>query len=103
MKRVIVACLVALLSGCAGMGSIVEPLHDTPAIEAESPQAKALRLAHAAVNEADAALFALDKVIGANAEAGIWTKAQAQGYLDQSKEYGARVDKARDALRIGNL
>lgn len=100
MKRLLaVLALVFALGGCVSTA----PLQTPAVIENESPAAKALRLAHVAVNEANAALTALNNVIGSNAEAGVWTKAQAQGYLDQSKEYGKKVDGARAALRLGNL
>lgn len=90
--------LTVLLAGCVSTA----PLQTPVVVENESTEAKALRLAHVAVNEASAALTALNNVIGSNAESGVWTKAQAQSYLDTSKEYGKQVYRARVLLSMGN-
>jgi outer membrane biogenesis lipoprotein LolB len=95
-------CLIVastLLSGCISTAPLQAPV----VIDNESPQAKALRLAHVAVNEANAALTALNNVIGDNAESEVWTKEQAQAALDESKAYGKTIDRARAALALGDL
>lgn len=94
------------LYGCAVMEGLTSPLHKQPTAEqeaAETPAQKALRLAHATIDEANAALLSLDKVINDNFDNQVWTKAEAQGYLDQSVKFGKQLDKAREALRLGDL
>ena len=91
---------VFALGGCGVMQELTQPLHGDTALTAESPQMRAARIA---VDEANASLTALNIVIGDNADTGVWTKSQAQGYLDDSKKYGEKVDKARDLMRDGLL
>lgn len=95
------AALLALLilPGCA---ELTAPLHAPTAVANEAPAAQAQRLTREAIDEANAALTALNRTITQNA-GDVWSKAQAQAYLDQSKALGARVDQAREALRLGNL
>ena len=95
---VALAAGVAQLSGCGVTQGLTQPLHDEKVQPTESA---VMRTARIAVDEANASLTALDKVIGQNAESGVWTRAQAQDYLDTSKEYGRKVDAARAALRSG--
>jgi len=96
--------LLVLLAGC-GVGGVlnVEPLHTPIVVESEDAAVKAFRIARNAVDEANAELTAVNRVIDSNAKAGIWTKEQAQGYLNQSKAFGRDVDKAQDSLLLGNL
>jgi len=98
---IIGAIILALaLGGCGTLQGMSEPLHGDQAATTEAP---AMRNARVAVDEANASLTALNKVIGDNAETGVWTKAQAQGYLNDSKAYGKKVDAARELLRGGLL
>ena len=103
MRHLLAVLLLAFTVGCGTVGGLTRPVHAPTTIENEAPMAKALRLAHIAIDEANAALTALNVTIGNNAAAGVWTKDQAQGYLDLSKMYGAKVDAAREALRLGNV
>lgn len=104
MKKLAALLLIMpLLGGCPAVTGIFQPLHTNVVVENEDAAVKAYRLAHEAIDEANSILFAVDKTIGNNAEAGVWTKAQAQAYLDQSKDYGKKLDKAREMMRVGNL
>lgn len=96
MKTLLIA--LALIIPLAGCG-ITEPLHGPDAKVTESAEVHAARTA---IDEANAILEAVNQVIGDNAAAGVWTKVQAQGYLDQSKDLGKRLDEARGFLRLGN-
>ena len=90
--RTFLALFVAIaLSGCALVGQ-VEPL-STMSVPATLPEAG--KQAQVAVNEANLALTAAANVIAANVKDGIWTKAQAQGYLDKVKDYAKQVDRAQ--------
>jgi len=101
MKRILaVLALAALLSGCGTWQALTQPVHGDKAVTTEAP---AVRAARVAIDEANASLTGLNNVIGQNVEAKVWTKAQAQAYLDQSKDYGKKVDDARDFLRGGLL
>jgi len=101
MKRILaVIALAALMGGCAVVQGLTQPLHGDKAVTTEAP---AVRAARVAIDEANAYLTALNKVIGDNAATGVWTKEQAQVYLDESKAYGKRVDNARELLRGGLL
>lgn len=91
--------LLLFLVGCG----LTSPLHNKPVPADETPAQKALREAHNAIDEANAALFALNKTISSNIKAGVWTRQQAQAYLNQSVDYGAKVDKARDLLKLGDI
>ena len=95
--------LFVCLTGCAATAGMFQPLHTPVAVENEDAAVKAYRLAHNAIDEANAELTSLNRVIASNATAGVWTKSQAQGYLNQSKDFGKKVDKAREAMRLGDL
>jgi len=104
--RVQVLIVLALLSigfalgGCGLMQAASQPVHGEKAVTTEAP---ALRAARVAIDEANASLVGLNTVIGQNVESGVWTKAQGQGYLDESRAAGRRLDGAREALRGGLL
>lgn len=91
-----------LLSGCAMVKQMAQPLHKSPSAEMSTVE-KAQYVARAAIDEANAALTAVNRTITANVKAKVWTKDQAQGYLDESKKYGKQVDDAREALRLSNF
>lgn len=99
MKSILTAICMAfalLLTGCG----MLEPLHGDQAVTTE---ASAVHAARVAIDEANASLTALNIVIGQNVQAGVWTKPQAQSALNESKNYGKRVDAARELLRGGLL
>jgi len=91
-----VLIILAVLSACVTM---TESLHNPEAVSTEAPAVKAARTA---IDEGNALLTAVNRTIGANVDAKVWTRAQAQGYLDQSAGLGGRLDQAREALRLGN-
>lgn len=87
--------LVFVLSGCPAVtGGAV---HSKP-----STESTVVAGARTAVDEANAALTALNNVIGQNVVDGVWTKPQAQTYLDKSKAFGKQADDARALLRAGD-
>lgn len=91
--------LPLLLVGCA---VLTDPLHGkVPADETQAQ--KALREAHAAIDEAYAALITLNRTISNNVKGGVWNRLQAQAYLDQSVEYRSKIDKAKNMLLLGNI
>lgn len=101
-----IAAMVILLGGCAAFQGVFSPVHTQPTEEqaaAETPQQKALRLAHEAIDEANVALLSLNTVIGQNVDNQVWQRAEAQSYLDQSVAFGKKLDAARVALSLGNL
>jgi predicted small lipoprotein YifL len=91
----LILCL-AFLTGCPSL----TPLH-RPTTEVLTPAQQAQKAARIAVDEANAALTALNRTIAQNVMEGIWTKAQGQSALDESKAQGRNVDKAITALEAG--
>jgi hypothetical protein len=55
------------------------------------------------IDEGYALVISLNKVIEQNARERIWTQAQAQGYLDKSADARARLDGARELMRLGDI
>jgi hypothetical protein len=55
------------------------------------------------VNEANLGLTAAANIISSNVKDGIWTKAQAQGYLNKVRDYSRQVDRAQDLIRLGDF
>lgn len=100
MKRILlILALTFLPAACALLGP-VEPL--APAsVPTTLPEAG--RQAQAAINEANLALTAAANVIGSNVKEKIWTKTQAQGYLDRVRDYAKRVDRAQELVRLGDF
>lgn len=95
---------VLMLAGCPGSGGLnVQPLHAPVVVDNEDSVVKAFRVARNTIDEANAELTALNRVIKANVSAHVWTPDQAQGHLNRSKAFGKDVDKASDALLLGNL
>lgn len=93
----ILGAFVLILGTLALPGCQMQPLREKPTAEAA-----AVQNARTAIDEANAALTALNTVIAQNAVDGVWTKAQAQSYLDKSKGYGKQADQARALLRAGD-
>lgn len=85
------------LSGCETVKSMADPLRSSA-----SKEAPAVAAARTVIDEGYALLTAVNKVIGENVSAGVWSKAQAQDYLDRSREMRIRLDSARDMLRAGD-
>ena len=96
----IFAFLAALtLPGCTLFGP-VEPLSKGTVSQTHPPAGQQAQLA---VNEANLALTAAANVIQGNLKDRIWTKQQAQGYLDKVKDYAQQVDRAQELVRLGQF
>ena len=98
-KSTITAALVAALTLAVGVPgcAFFAPLHAPVAVDSVA------RAAQHAVDEANALRIAVNRVIAQNVTDGVWTPAQAQDYLDESKALGLRVDEARELLRLGDF
>ena len=95
----IILAFAALLGGCALFGP-VEPVPSGTVSSALPPGAQQAQLA---INEANLALTAAANVIAGNVKDRIWTKQQAQGYLDKVKDYVRQVDRAQELVRLGDF
>ena len=93
MIRSLFAALTLSLAGCGLLG-ISEPIGkaSTPAEQAQL-----------AVNEANLSLTAAANVVAGNVKDRIWTKEQAQGYLNKIRDYARDVDRAQDLVRAGQF
>ena len=91
--RALVLTLLVTIGGCGIFGP-TEPVGkaSTPAEQAQL-----------AVNEANLSLTAAANVITQNLKDKVWTKQQAQGYLDKVRLYAKDVDKAQDLVRLGQF
>lgn len=100
-KSTITAALAAALALAIGLPgcAFFAPLHAPVAVDSV---AGAQRAAQHAVDEANALRISINRVIEQNVRDGVWTPAQAQDYLDESKALGRRVDEARELLRLGD-
>jgi hypothetical protein len=87
-----------LISGISGCQALTQPLHSKPS--EESPAVAATRVA---IDEGYAGVISLNRVIVDNASAGVWTKAQAQGYFAESERARSLLDNARTLLRMGDV
>lgn len=93
--RVLACSLALFLAGCQLFGPI-EPVSTRP-ITTPAEQAQN------AVNEANLGLTAAANVVAGNVKDRIWTKAQAQPYLDKIKDYAQQVDRAQELIRLGEF
>lgn len=110
MKRfyslVLAVAFAVLLPSCAVLEGMTSPLHKPQTeeqVQQESPFDKAMRLAHATIDEGNAALYGVNKSITSNVKNKIWTFEQGQEYLDISKGYGKQLTDARKALSAATL
>jgi hypothetical protein len=87
------------LGGCSVFGT-VEPLGKGTVSTSLPPAGQQAQLA---VNEANLGLTAAANVIASNVKDGIWTKQQAQGYLNKVRDYSRQVDRAQDLIRLGDF
>lgn len=94
VKRFLLYYTLILLAGCAAVG-----LAPVSSQKPHTPQ----EIAQAAINEANATLTAINNTIASNVKEGIFTKTEAQDYLNQSIAYGKRVDQAKALLDSGNI
>jgi PBP1b-binding outer membrane lipoprotein LpoB len=97
--KILILFLALMLGGCSMFG----PLETATPMSVPTTLPEAGRQAQLAINEANLALTAAANVIAANVKDGIWTKAQAQGYLDKVREYAKQVDRAQEAVRLGQF
>lgn len=100
MRRILAAVIVgfalAFSGGCAMFGGSVDSIAVPQSLPDAGKQAASL------INEANVLLTALNLTIKDDVEGGIYTKAQAQGYLDKTKAAGAKVDEAQLLLAKGD-
>jgi len=78
------------------MKDTTEPLH-----KQQSTESAPVTAARTAIDEANALLTSINRVITQNVNDKIGTAAQAQGYLNESKAAGKKVDDARNLLHLG--
>lgn len=102
LRKLLIFPLLLGLWGCPG-GLNVQPVHAPIVIDNEAAAAKAFRLTRNAIDESYAILIATNRVIESNVSTGIWTKAQGQSHLNQSKKFRKSVDEAENALLLGNI
>ncbi len=93
--RVLILCLALALPACNLLGP-AEPISTRP-LGGVAEQAQN------AVNEANLGLTAAANVIAANVKDKIWSKEQAQGYLEKVKEYAKRADSAQELINLGKF
>ena len=91
--RAVLLSLSLFLASCGVFGP-VEPI-SKPSSPAETAQL--------AVNEANLSLTAAANVVAGNLKDRVWTKAQAQGYLDKIKDLSHQVDRAQELIRLGDF
>lgn len=96
LKAVIAAAVLGLGSSCA----VFDP---QPLPKPDTNEAQAIKSLREIVNEGYAGVTSLNRVIEQNVLAGVWTKSQAQEYLDFSKETRKKLDKARDVLKLQDV
>jgi len=97
--RIVFLSLLFLLPGCGSLGT-VQP---TPGAAAATALPEAGKQAQLAINEANVTLTTAAVVIRGNIKDQIWTKEQAQSYLDKVKLYRKDVDRAQEAVDAGNF
>jgi soluble cytochrome b562 len=96
-----VIALAAMIGGCGLMGpGGLFPSTDIPVSPTLSPAAQA---AQKAINEANVTLAATANVIAQNVTDGIWTKPEAQSYLDKVKDFAKKTDAAQVLLNGGDI
>jgi hypothetical protein len=99
MRRFLCLVVLSLMPACGILG----PVQPAAPIAVPSTLPEAGRQAQNAINEATLGIAAAANVVRANVKDGIWTKAQAQGYLDKLGTYLKDVDRAQTALNVGNF
>lgn len=105
--RKLYAALVAaaVLAGCALFQSYQAPVSTKAPVVCESFTGDAVSVC---VQVGDilvkgyVTVAAIDQDIAKTAPTGIWTKAQAQGYLDQAKDARKKLDATWDVYATGN-
>ena len=105
MRKFLVLLALTLVTGCALFEPYQAPVSNKPAVVCQAfngDAATACAQAGDVIIKAYVTLAALDQDIAQTAPAGIWTKAQAQSYLDQSKAAHAKLDAAWDVYSTGN-
>lgn len=102
MKKLFaVATLALAVAGCGIFGDTKPITKDVPATcKTIDPQTKVVTVnaicaaAFEAIDQANVLLRSVDRMVLGKLKAGIWTKAQAQVYYDQTGKLGAKVDEA---------
>lgn len=93
--RLLIVALALFLSAC----TLFQPA-DIPVSQSLSSQAQT---AQKAINEANVTLTATASVIAQNVSEGIYTKPEAQSYLNKVKDLAKKVDAAQVLLHGGNI
>ena len=93
--RVLLLCLALTLPACAILGPVEPVSTKKPTSAAEQAQY--------AVNEANLGLTAAANVVAGNVKDRIWTKTQAQPYLDKIRDYARQTDRAQELIRLGQF
>jgi hypothetical protein len=109
MKKIILAFFLGVLmhvGGCALFQSYQEPVSTQAPVVCNALTADGAKSACAeagdALIKAYVTLDAVDLDIKQTAPTGIWTKAQAQSYLDRSKDARKKLDKAWEVFASGD-
>lgn len=87
------------LGGCSLFGPVT-PVSTGTVSQTLPPAGQQAQLA---INEANLALTAAANVISANVKDRIWTKNQAQDYLNKVRDYAKQVDRAQELVRFGDF
>lgn len=107
----VVVASATVLSGCGtGLFAKPEPVVSVVPAACKGKDAKGSELVNQVcvqafnlINEADAILLSADRTIVSRFQSEIWTKAEAQGYLVKTGEFGDKVSMARQIFRSGNF
>lgn len=99
--KVLLAVAVAMMALAAGScGTIFTPTRPIGVSETLPPQ---LQTAQATINETNILLTATANVVAQNLKDGVYTKAEAQSYLDKVKSLASQVDTAQALIRVGDM
>jgi hypothetical protein len=106
VKKFFAALALAILSGCALFTPYQAPVSQKAPVVCEAVTAEGAKTACAEAGDvlikAYVTLAAVNQDIKETAPTGVWTKAQAQGYLDRSKDARQRLDKAWTIFAAGD-
>lgn len=110
MRKLFAIVVLALaVAGCGIFGDTKPITKDVPqSCKTTDPQTKVVTVnpicaaAFEAIDQANVLLASVDRMVLGKLKAGIWTKAQAQPYYDQTGKLGARIDQAFEIFGKGD-
>lgn len=105
MRAIWTFLLVFLMGFVFGCAVLTDPVSQkNPAVCASLPSAaqSTCNEAGQAFLKAEGLLIAVNQTIKQNADARLWTKAQAQSYLDRSKDARTKLDAAYAVFKNGD-